>query len=256
MHNPYAKGSSPRYKLFRDNVVIAKPKGVTTILGVLAKDFVSWALDSMENELKEKCPNITLEDLADAKLASTRKRDAGASTGTEAHAMVETFLKGTVPTGSFSPEATKAYRAFFKWFNEVHPTVVNVEEVIYSVENGFAGTYDCTLEIDGTVYLCDLKTTNVSRNAPQGVYPEYFIQLGAYALAHEEQRKFEEMNGGTKLRPIEDLMVISAKKDGKMDIIKASDLDLSVEECMDMFKRVLSLYHYLAFATKELKGGK
>jgi hypothetical protein len=257
-HNPLAKGSSPRYKIMGDDGKIAeKPKGVTTLLGsVLAKDFVGWALDCMEEALTEKLPVITAEDLADAKLASARKRDSGASTGTDAHALVEHFLKGMpVDLGSASVEARNAYNAFVKWFDKVKPEVVNVEEVIYSQEYEYAGTYDCMLKIDGKVYLCDLKTTNPSRKAPNGVYAEYFIQLGAYAAAHEEQRQYEEANGKTTLLPIEGLMVISAKKNGKMDVVTNDDVSLTLDDCSDMFRKVVNLYQFLTFTTKAL-GGK
>lgn len=257
VHNPHAKGSAPRYKIINTG---EKPKGVTTILGkVLAKDLMGWAVNCAVMELKEKLPIITQADLDMAEKAYTRKRDFGANTGTEAHAMVENYLKGigtTFVTADGSPEALNAYNAFVKWFEEAKPTVLNVEEVIYSPSFHFAGTYDCMLAVDGVNYLCDLKTTNSSRAAPIGVYAEYFIQLGAYALAHEEQRQYEEITkGSSELVKLDDLMVISAKKNGKLDIVKASDVGLTVQECMDMFKRTLSLYNFLSNVTRAL-GGK
>lgn len=256
VHNPFARGSQPRYVVMV-GAEKTKPKGVTTILGaVLAKDFVSWALDCMAEALLPKAPVITAKDIEEAKGASAFKRDSGASTGTEAHAMVENYLKQVIVLdNTASVEAQNAYNAFVKWFELVTPEVVNVEEVIYSQEFGFAGTYDCMLKIDGKVYLCDLKTTNTSRKAPNGVYAENFIQLGAYALAHEEQRVYEAANGGTKLLPIEGLMVISAKKNGKLDIVTESDLGLRLEDCTSMFKRVMNLFTFMKYTTEKL-GGK
>lgn len=252
IHNPDAKGSAPRYKIMEGDKIIAKPKGVTTILGqTLAKDLISWAVGMAQDYLREKLPVITEQDLEQAGRAYMVRRDAGASTGTEAHAMVENYLKGLTQT-SGSKEATNAYHAFVEWFESETPTVINVEEVIYSKEHEFAGTYDCMLEIDGKVVLCDLKTTNTSKKAPQGIYAENFIQLGAYAMAHEEQRKYEGED--SKLREIDDLMVISAKKDGKLDIMSASTLGLSVKECGEMFKRVVNIYHFLAQVSKQMGG--
>lgn len=254
VHNPFAKGRAPRYKIDGKSV-----RGVTTILGkVMAKDFVGWALDCMASELAEKLPIITQADIEEAKKASTRKRDAGASTGTDAHALVENFLKGDAPSSGVlshaNPESVNAYRAFVKWFRATKPKVINVEEVIYSVEYGYAGTYDCMLEIDGKVILGDYKTTNTSRLAPNGIYAENFLQLGAYAQAHEEQRLYEEANGGTKLVKIDDLAVLSGKKNGKFDYVTASDLGLSVQDCSGMFKRVMNLYTFMQYATKALGG--
>lgn len=252
VHNPNARGRAPRYKV-NDTI---KPKGVTTILGqTLFKDLIGWALMCMSEYLQEKLPVITQEDLDEAKKESTKRRDAGASTGTEAHAMVEDYLKGRPVTTVASTEAMNAYRAFVKWFEEVTPTVVNVEEVVYSVEHGYAGTYDCTLEIDGKVYLCDLKTTNASRKAPNGVYAENFLQLGAYAHAHEEQRAYEAKNGGTKLRKIDGLMVISAKKNGVLDVVTNKDVELDVAECGRLFTTVFALHTVLNTVTAKL-GGK
>lgn len=250
IHNPNARGRAPRYK-----VNDTKPKGVTTILGqTLAKDLMDWAVSCSLDYLKEKLPVVTDADLKKAADAYKWKRDSGANTGSEAHAMVENYLKGQAQTNG-SEEATNAFKAFVEWFETVTPNVVNVEEVIYSEKLEYAGTYDCMLEIDGKTYLCDLKTTNVSRKAPNGIYAEYFIQLGAYALAHEEQRLYEEANGGTKLTKIDDLMVISAKKNGVLDVLTSSEMGLTVAECGRMFKNVVEIYKFLN-ETTALIGGK
>lgn len=258
VHNPMAKGSQPRYKVTTGGVT-TKPQGVTTILGqTLSKDLMKWAVDSACSYLRTKLPTVTEADLAVAADEYNRLRDAGGSTGTEAHFLVETFLKTGLKEGQLSgasPEARNAYQAFLQWFIETNPTVINVEEVIYSHKFQYAGTYDCMFNIDEKVYLCDLKTTNASRKAPKGVYAEHFIQLGAYAAAHEEQRLYEEASGGSKLLQIEGLMVISAKKDGKLDIVTAQDMGLTVAECGKMFQRVVNIHNFLDYLTKEL-GGK
>lgn len=252
VHNPTARGRAPRYKVNDTE----KPKGVTTILGqTLFKDLMGWAVSCSISYLRERLPVITEADLVIAEREHTRKRDSGASTGTEAHAMVEQYLKNQPIQEGASDEAQNAYTAFVKWFEKSKPEVINVEEVIYSETFAFAGTYDCMLKIDGKVYLCDLKTTNASKKAPNGVYAENFLQLGAYALAHEEQRTYEDSNGGTELVKVEGLMVISAKKNGKLDIVTSEDLGLSVSECGDMFKRVVNLYQFLGYTSNKITKG-
>ena len=253
VHNPNAKGRAPRY-VVNDEM---KPKGVTTILGqTLSKDLMDWAVGMAVEYLRKKIPVVTDEDLEEASNAYKYRRDAGASTGTEAHALVEDFLKGKdVEPSNSTKEAQNAYRAFVKWFNGLKDVeVLNVEEVIYSENLEYAGTYDCMLKIDGKVYLCDLKTTNSSRKAPNGVYAENFIQLGAYAFAHNEQRAYEEENEGTKLVEIDDLMVISGKKTGIMDVVTASDVGLTVKGCGELFSRVVNIYHFMLNTTKKLGG--
>lgn len=252
VHNPFAKGSQPRYI-----VGSSKPTGVTTVLGqTLSKDLMQWAVDCCSEYLMERVEDgITSDHIEEASEEYKRRRDSGAGTGTEAHALVEKFLKGEqVTLVTSTREAANAYGAFVKWFNATKPTVLNVEQVVYSETFNYAGTYDCMLEINGKVYLCDLKTTNASRKAPTGVYAETFLQLGAYAGAHLEQREYEEDNGGTELAHVDDLMVISARKDGALDIITASDMGLSVDECISKFWHVVGLYKFLKTTTKKLGG--
>jgi hypothetical protein len=253
VHNPHARGRQPRYLVNGTQ----KPKGVTTILGsTLSKDLMQWAVDCALDYLKDKIPMVTADDLREAGLEYTRRRDGGASTGTEAHALVEHFLRGNKPVkGENSQEAVNAYNAFVKWFAEVTPEVLNVEEVIYSENYAYAGTYDCMLKIDGKVYLCDLKTTNSSRKAPNGIYAEYFLQLGAYSGAHHEQLAFETDNGGSELVKIDGLMVISAKKNGKLDIVTNEDLGLELDACEQKFRDVVGIHNFLQSTTK-LLGGK
>lgn len=259
-HNPFAKGSQPRYVV--ENLKtgeVAKPKGVTTILGAtLAKDLISWAVGMARDYLTAKHPEITLQDIEDACKQYTIRRDKGADTGSEAHAMVENFLKGypLPPVGEHSEEAEAAFWAFKEWFDSVGAEVINVEEVIFSPSYNYCGTYDCMLRINGKIYLCDLKTTNASSRAPKGVYAEMFIQLGAYAAAHHEHRATEIILGnGTELLKIDGLMVISARKDGKLDVVTNEDVLLFVDECEDAFKRVVEINKFLTSTTKEL-GGK
>jgi hypothetical protein len=257
VHNPNARGSKPRYVLIdKETGESTKPKGCTTILGqTLSKDLMAWAVACAVEYLNAKLPNIAKVDIEDASHEYERRRDSGAGTGTEAHALVENYLKGLpVDLATASKEAALAFGAFVKWFDGSKPEVINVEEVIYSEKYNFAGTYDCMLRIDGKVYLCDLKTTNASRKAPNGVYAENFIQLGAYALAHEEQREYEEANGGTMLEPIEGLLVISSKKNGKFDLVSNDDLGLSVEVCGKRFTEVVTIYNFMQNNTKLLGG--
>jgi hypothetical protein len=250
-HNPNARGRQPRYLING----VQKPKGVTTILGnTLSKDLMQWAVDCALDYLKDKIPMVTKDDLQEAGQEYIRRRDSGAGTGSEAHAMVEQFLKETKPQGEFSQEAINAYNAFVKWFSVSPATVINVEECIYSASKQYAGTYDCMLDIDGKVYLCDLKTTNASRKAPNGVYAEYFLQLGAYAHAHHEQMQYELDNGGTELRPIDGLLVISAKKNGKLDLVSNEDLGLTLAECEENFIKVVDIHNFLSDNTKKLGG--
>lgn len=241
--------------------VNGKPRpGVTTIMGkVLAKDgLMLWPLNMALKHLTPLVPTITHEDLEEARQAHIRRRDGGADTGTIVHSLVEQCLsqQTTLTDVDFfsSPEVIAAYTAFTKWYEEVKPTTIAVEQVVYSLTHDYAGTFDSILKIDDKIYLCDLKTTNASQTAPRGVYAEYFIQLGAYYYAYEEQRQYELAHGGTDLVQIEDLMIISCRKDGKMDTCTASELGLDLDTCMKMWTSTLFLHNSLARVKRKLGG--
>jgi len=261
-HNPLAKGRAPRYIVEETtSKKVTKPIGVTSILSkTLSKDLMQWAVDCSIDYLRDKLPIITEKELGEASKAYITKRDFGATTGSSAHELVELFLKeDTVKLEkalkTASKEAVNAFNAFKEWFEKVHPVVLGVEEVIYSQSLEYAGTYDALLCIKGKNYICDFKTTNISKKAPQGIYPENFLQLGAYAAAHIEQRVYEQEHGGTDLLPIEGLMVISGKKNGKLDILTNEDLGLAVADCMTGFVFVQGIYAYMKDITDRL-GGK
>lgn len=142
----------------------------------------------------------------------------------------------------------KALQAFIKWYKS-QPNIrpLSVEQVVYSRTYNYAGTYDCLLEIDGQTVLCDLKTTNISRSAPRGIYAEHFLQLGAYAAAHHEENPLEE---------IQDLMVIRVGKDGVVHTLRASEVGLTSLTCESAFKGVLQAYKFMTPLSKILKEQK
>lgn len=231
--------------------------GVTTVLGkVLAKpQLMLWPLNMAMAHMRENIvPTVRYTgtwidtELEKAYKAHSVRRDKGSDTGSIVHGLVEEILTTGDNEQSYpdaSEEVRLAIGAFQNWFRLVQPTTVAVEQVVFSEALGYAGTYDSILELDGKTYLVDLKTTNAGRTAPAGIYPENFIQLGAYAYAYEEQRKYEEKHGGSKLKELDDLMIISAKKDGKLHTKSASELGLSVMECARLWEYVLSLYDNL-----------
>ena len=258
IHNPNARGRAPRYKVLDiASGEEIRPKGVTTILGqTLSKDLMQWAVDSCINYLREKLPVVTEKDLEVGANEYIRLREAGGTAGSEAHELVEHFLLNTKATGKYGPEARAAYDAFVNWFNNVKPEVLDVERSIFSENFQYSGTFDGLIKINGKIYLSDLKTTNPSRKAPNGVYAENFIQLGAYALAYEEERQAEiERLGKTDMVEIDDLMIISAKKNGVLDIVTAQDIELGVDDCKEMAKRVINIHAFMNYTTKQL-GGK
>lgn len=255
-HSVLFKNGSHRY------YVDGKPKtGVTTIMGkVLAKPgLMLWPLNMALTHLQNKLPTLTQADLDEAATAYIKRRDAGADAGTIVHDLAEKLLlHQSIDLTEYvdKSDVMAAYAAFKAWVDELQPEVMAAEQVVYSPAKDYTGTYDSILKIGDKTYLCDLKTTNASREAPHGVYADYFIQLGAYLYAYTEERMYELQHFGiSKLVPINDLMIISCKKDGSLHTKTASEIGLSLDACKKMWLATLLLYRQLD-KTKKMLGGK
>lgn len=140
-------------------------------------------------------------------------------------------------------QAQLALNAFIGWWVERKPELLGAEDLIYSLEHNICGTFDGLIKLDGKVILCDWKTSNASASKeacmPEGIGYSYFIQSAIYAMA------WAEMGRGM----VDDLMIVSCRKDGGFTTITASELGLSVEDCISWAKAVIICYR-LAEKTK------
>lgn len=211
-----------------------------------------------------------------------RKQKKGADIGSVVHDAIEHFIKEeefdiaeaynwTIKESEFESEALRdkaweeapleveqakqAFLQFQKWWLTVKPTLHSAEDILYSLEHNVCGTYDGDISIEGRyhpvykdmeqVRICaDWKTSNASSSkeaaAPEGVYYSYFIQLAIYEMMRREMG----------FPPADDLLTVSARKDGSFSLVYASELGLDVEECIDWAKAVILCYN-LADKTKK-----
>lgn len=214
-----------------------------------------------------------------------RRQKKGADIGSIVHDAIEHYVKGvefdilktyteSVHEAEYETDADKeraleqieedvaqanlAFGQFQQWWKLKKPKLLGAEDLIYSqgtihkpddpsctsiAEDGnchceeYCGTFDGLIELDGKVVLCDWKTSNAYDNgAPQGVGYDYFIQSAAYAAA------WEEMGNGR----VDDLLIVSARKDGGFDTKLASEVGLSVEDALDWWKAVKTCYRLMA----------
>lgn len=225
-----------RYVILEDG---HSPVGVTTILQLLSKEgLMTWPMYEAIDYLKSH-PG----DYENAAKAYIKKSDRGKDTGTEVHTFVEKFLAAfddkaqqeaiLVSINGLSPEAAGSARLFVEWLMTTNPKILASEQIVYSKQYDYCGTYDALMEINGKVVICDIKTNNSSKQAPLGIYPEMFLQLGAYALAHHEENPMEQ---------IDDAMIIRVGKDGVLSSLSASALGLKVSYLEDAFKHVVQTY--------------
>ncbi len=173
--------------------------------------------------------------------ASYRKMSQGADIGTAVHSAIESHVNGDSPLieGDFTAEelamANLAFSSFTNWWLTTKPKLINAEQMVYSKELDYSGAYDGLLEIPGRgLVLSDWKTSNASASAgaPQGAYYSYFAQSAAYALA------LKEMTG----QKVDDLLVVSCRKDGKFDTVYLSDLGMTVPEAVAYWRNIVGCY--------------
>lgn len=143
--------------------------------------------------------------------------------------------------------ANKAFAQFKLWWDTESPKLLGAEQIVYSEEYNFAGSFDGLIELDGKIILCDWKTSSASKSkeaaSPNGVYYSYFIQSAMYALALLEMGDIER---------VDDLMIVSCRKDGGFNTLTTADIGLTVEECLKWAKCVISCYKYMDIAKKGL----
>lgn len=241
------------------------PVGVTTVLNkVLAKEaLMLWPMNMATGWLRDNCLDKVLTEahIDEARKAYVKKSDKGKDVGSEVHEAIELQLKECLPHAHYdglSPEAKKAVDAMADWIYEVKPKVLATEQIVYSREHNYCGTFDALLEIDGKVVLCDVKTTNASQSAPLGIYPENFLQLGAYSLAYKQELwgDTDQRNRHTVPGQPDDLLVVNASKTGKLSTLRASELGLSVQSCEAAWLGVLNTYKFLEPIKKQIKEWK
>jgi hypothetical protein len=130
--------------------------------------------------------------------------------------------------------AIEAFNSFKKWWATSGIELLGAEDLIYSRQYRISGTFDGLLRVPSKgVVLADWKTSNASQSKDacmlEGINYQYFLQSAIYAMAWQEM-------GNEK---IDDLLIVSCRKDGGFTTIYASDLGLTVEDCINWAKAVI-----------------
>lgn len=232
---------------------------VTGILGSKAKPALTgWAAKKSlayvekklgEYESTQNAPPFTVNTkeihswLAEA--ADGWNEDPATSIGSLAHRLLHTELSyrtGLIPNPPrlpivvdpvLAPEYTEAMveaannsvQAGIQFFNEHKIRPVFMERVLWSPSEGYVGTTDGIGYIDGELAVWDLKTS-------KKLYPEYRMQLAAYAkMYHEEFRVLPMVR-----------YAINTKKDGGLEV-ERYDID-TYQEDLDAFNACFTLYQF------------
>lgn len=133
-------------------------------------------------------------------------------------------------------KAELAFSKFIEWWAKEKPELVGAEELVYSKRFHVGGTFDGLVRMNSKLILADWKTSNASTSEaacmPEGINYQYFIQSAIYAMA------WEEMGGD----PIEDLLIVSARKDGGFTPLLASEVGLSMKDAVNWVRAVIVCY--------------
>jgi len=239
--------------------MIAKPELMPWAVRLCVQDaFLQGSNSELREELK-KYPKLTgaqaksiaekFPEFKQAINAHNSKSDTAKDIGTLAHADVEAYVRwkmGELSSFTINPETKHIVQPFIDWaegrvsvtppdqrtkYNrnvvEIAPKVckfLKAEQVVFSIKNFYAGTFDILMEINGKTYIADFKTSS-------GIYGrEYFYQTAAYRAACEELGWGNDIVGS---------VIIRSGKDGNDLEVKVSE---AYKEDFNCFKAAMILY--------------
>lgn len=162
---------------------------VTKILGIIDKPaLVGWAKRTVAEFAVEKAPGLVVMIAEQGPQATVKylaalpdyQRDTAAQLGSSVHLLADMATRGaeTAATGFEVSEAQRPYLEAFQAFLGHYSAsqVVSSEKAVISFGDQYAGTYDLLMQIDGELWLIDIKTS-------KGIYAETGLQLVAYGYA-------------------------------------------------------------------------
>lgn len=147
------------YKVFSEDQ-LKKLVSITSVTSFINQQiFVDW-----RNKIgEEKANKIT---------------KAATSRGTDLHSLVENYLHNA----SVLPEVQPISKYLFQIAKSEIDNINNIhalEESMYSLQLGIAGTVDCIAEYKGELSIIDFKTSKKPK--PRDWIDHYFVQCAAYA---------------------------------------------------------------------------
>lgn len=209
--------------------------GCTTVLGVIGKPFlVPWAAKVTVEAMAELFqPGISYDEIQIQQMLETAKKshyqkktDAGAI-GTLVHRWLEQYIMGENPPMIVHEEARKAAERFLDWVKKDKVTFRLNEQQVFSRKMNVCGTLDFVCEIDGKLWLGDIKTSNAIYKT------EYGAQMSCYRMCRTEEYPEEKYAG--------EILVRVGKQDGEFEIWKIEGNEMDKYD--ELFINALNLYN-------------
>ncbi len=190
--------------------------GCTTVLSVIAKPaLISWAAKMATEFLKDKLEGIKKLDqvnyellLEEAKKVHTKRKESAGDYGTRTHDSISLIISDAIMwnDGFIKKDRTskdKSVQNFLDWSDKNNIKFLSTEQNIYSEKLFIGGIVDFVCEIDGQVWIGDIKTSK------SGIYPENFWQCAGYHLMIKEmEMKFAN--------DIKGYLILNLKENGEM----------------------------------------
>jgi hypothetical protein len=163
-----------------------------------------------------------------------------AEEGTQVHELCEAYLNGEElrflddkDRPQHNPDVWQMFLRFVEFWETIKPTLIETEVHIFSDVLKVAGTCDLIVEIDGKLWLLDLKTSNQLQTT-------YELQTAVYGQCYEECF-------GRKIDHYGILWLKSSKRGAKKDKMQGKGWEVvestrSFDENIDIFKTVKRLF--------------
>jgi len=191
VHTTYQGG----HRFYADDSTKITVPGVTSVIGMYPKPFLApWsakltaelAVDSIDflSRLQREGAVAYLKD------ASKRYTKEAADKGSEAHDLFERMIRGEQNLGRVSDRVAPHVRYFEEFIQVVQPDLICAEDIAWSDEHGYAGSFDLIAEvrIDPERKLIDHQgepaTLMIDYKTGKSTYPDVAMQLTAYTMAN------------------------------------------------------------------------
>ena len=179
------------------------------------------------NALKEMNQEDFLKFLDDARVAHAKKKEKAGDYGTKTHDTVSEIIKDAIANSEgfirSGKNPSKSVQNFIDWAIANKVKFLDTERNIYSEFLFIGGIVDMVFEINGEVWIGDIKTSG------SGIYPEHFWQCAGYNLMLEEMGLYPNVKG---------YLILNLKETGEF-LEKRS---ISNEENRQIFRNCLDIY--------------
>lgn len=180
---------------FNEDFPDIKYPGVTSVVGMVPKPFLAYwqakeaaelAVDSIDF-IKDMAARDRQGAVDYVKGAANRYTKRRSQVGSDAHDLFERMIRGQ-RVGRVHPDMVPYQRNFAEFLDGVQPELVRAEDVAWSDEHQYAGSFDGILRLrldehgkpakhgEPSLVMADWKTSKAT-------YPDVALQMSAYAHA-------------------------------------------------------------------------